>query len=430
MKKILCLLLALLMLMLVSCQASTDDGADKSTAESVPEKATPWSELKTLLGNVDPMVEMPTAFKTYSELSASSSGSGTYAMSMTMMGNTQASGAGFSMDGSLMKVETTVDLDGLSIPVITWMDGAESYIQYPTLYPDVVFPSEEDASSATGSAPTFGSLDISALPQQMISMLEEVATPDKDMTVAEADGMLTYTLLMDAEAGDKLFDELEKLLSGIDTSSLMGNAGDILGQTGSEGTTEEEEIVFDSAVFTVVTDQNVTLNYCLQKLQGETVVESIRLDTLASETNILYAMEKKVGETVETAMTVDVTESAITIKGTTNSDASTKLVVDIAFTAVSDTALSLSGTMNIDMVQGTTSLSIPVTLDGAISVTGGAMDMDLNMSMKVMGFDAKVVLSYDMTFSDITLELPPVGEFDQNDFYEKLAETYPEYFAS
>lgn len=439
MKKTLCILLALLMLALTACQTTPDAGNDKSKGDaesSVTAPPTPWSELKALLESFDPMVAMPDAFQNMMVMSEDISGTGTYSVAMSMAGlsggDSEIKSGTVTMDGPVVKMEATEDILGVQVPVITWTDGNVSYIQYPTLYPDKVFNSEDIASSSgAGSVPSMSGMDIAALPDQMISILEEVADPHKDMTVSETDGTFTYTLVMDAETGGKLFDKIDAILAESGASDILGSGGDILGQLGGSGeTAEKEEVSFDSAVFTVTTDKFATLNYSLQKLQGDTTVESIRLDTLATETSLTYTIEKKTGDTVDMALTVAVSETAVTLKGEITADAATKVKIDLTVTCTEETTIALDGTLNVEMSQGGLSLSIPLDISGTVSVTDEKMTMDIGVTMEMMGMGMNAEMNYDITFGDITLEIPfdedDVMEYDPEAFAEKLLEVYPE----
>ena len=204
-----------------------------------------------------------------------------------------------------------------------------------------------------------------------------------------------------------------------------------MGQLGGSGeTAEKEEVAFDSAVFTVTTDKFATLNYSLQKLQGDTAVESIRLDTLATETSLTYTIEKKTGDTVDMALTVAVSETAVTMKGEITADAATKVKIDLTVTCIEETTIALDGTLNVEMSQGGLSLSIPLDISGTVSVTDEKMTMDIDVTMEMMGMGMNAEMNYDITFGDITLEIPfdedDVMEYDPEAFAEKLLEVYPE----
>ena len=438
MKKTLCLLLALLMLLLTACQTTPEAGSDKSQkTESEPVKETPWSELKTLLENVDPMLEMAPIFQKMMGMSNSISGSGTFSMvaqmpAITEQANQEMNGT-ITIDGSKTKMEYTQDLMGVALPVINWINGDASYIQYPSLYPDKVFNAQEVSSSSpmgVASSPIVGmGVELSALSKQLISILEEVASPEKDMTVTESDGVFTYTLAMDAETGKVLFAEFDAVLESIGLSGLL-NIGDLLGQLGgTEGTDKKEEITFDSAVFTVTTDKIETLDYCLQKLQGKAVVESLLLNTLATENSMTYKVEKKTGETVDLDLSVTTTESGMTMKGKINAEGSA-IDLDLTITAASETAMTIEGTLTINMSQGGLSLAIPLTISGTVSLTDEKLELQLGIGMDMMGMSMNIEMAYDITLGDVELEFPfgeeDVLPFDEEDFYNRLLEVYPE----
>ncbi len=438
MKKILCMLLAFTMLvltaMLSACETAAPADKTTSTASSeAPKVATPWSQLKTLIGEMNQGLEsqpiLDSLFATTSDIYGTGSVNLSANASLQGMDESQEMSGTFTLAGNTMKMETVADMFGAEIPMVYWQDGDASYIQYPTLYSDKVFDANDLSDSSVSPSTGMGfPVAFGDLGDKLLKAFEELAAPDEFMTVSEQDGVKTFTLTLGAKQAQKLFDRIEAILEEIGLMDMLEGENNIMDQLSTDSS---DDSPFDTAVFTVTTDSETYINYQLQTFLAAEVVESLLITVQSEDSSIIYTIESKSDDTTQLSLTFAIADDKITLQGEIPMEQGT-LKLELNLTVESETKINIDGTLTISMAQGGLSIAIPLTIQGHFLEDDKTMEFKFNLGMNFMGMSMDINMGYTITLCDVTLEIPftedDVIKFDEEDFYDKLMEAYPDLF--
>ncbi len=431
MKRTFSMLLVFTLLLLTACQTTP---ATPSGDESVPAPDTPWKQLQALSEELAATYDSiaPILFP---EFSASvKEGTGTISMTVSQGEGMEAESTSIrgdmTMKDGISKTEMAYVLDGVSIAIVNWSKDGKEYIQYPDMYPDGVFRAEDMETNYLTpplDLPDFsdeGDGGISA--DSFMSVIEELADPEKNMIVTEKDGNPVFSLVLEGESAAELWAEIDKTMG--ETLGMVGGDDGLLGEL-SAG--DDGEVNYNKAVLTVTTDGKTFQKFLLEGFDGETLKDSISFDSNAGETSVTCKILRKQDDLTTMEMIITATQDRTTIKGNIPSEGA-EMEIDLTVTKEANATIA-EGKLTVNMEMEGFSFSIPLNLSMSVTTEGNTTDLVLVMEMSMMGVTARYDVQMSVTEETVDLTFPyddKILDYNGEEFYEKMEETYPDLFYS
>lgn len=434
MKKTLSLLLVFTLLLLTACQDASDTSSDTSSKEESALPSTPWEQLQTLSDELSAIYESiaPTVVLDFAHVDLKE-GTGTLSYSMSDGSGDASLGESMSFEGTVTidenttKTEVDYNMGGVIIPIVAWNHQGKEYTQYPEMYPDGVFRTEDLGDSAfLPSIDFFGWEDEESSDESFNDLILEHADPNKNMTVTEKDGNKIFSLTLEGEQAAKFWAELDKSLD--EMFGALNGEGSIMGEL---STASEEERKYSKAVLTVTTDGKTFQKYLLEGFDGETLVDCLTIDSSAGKDAVNYSVSRKEESITTLELAVTATEESTTMKGELPGE-ETAVKMDLTFTTL-ENGVTAAGSITMTQDMGGFTFSIPMEMEFSVTEENGTANLSLSMEMNVMEMSMVMEIAMSVTPSDVTLEFPyenAILAYDEEEFYTKLMETYPQIFGS
>ena len=425
MKKTLSLLLVFTLLLLTACQDASDTSSDTSSKEESALPSTPWEQLQTLSDELSAIYESIAPTVVLDSVSMDmKEGTGTLSYSMSdgsgdaFLGESMSFEGTVTIDENTKKTEVDYNMGGVIIPIVAWNHQGKEYTQYPEMYPDGVFRTEDLGDAAIlPSIDFFGGDNGGSFDESFTDLILEHADPNKNMTVTEKDGNKIFSLTLEGEQAAKLWAELDKSLD--EMFGALNGENSIMGEL---STASEEERKYTKAVLTVTTDGKTFQKCLLEGFDGETLVDCLTIDSSAGKEAVNYSVSRKEESVTTLELAIIATEESTTMKGALPGE-ETSVKMDLTFTTL-ENGVTAAGSITMTQDMGGFSFSIPMELELSVTEENGTVNLSLSMVME---------MAMSVTPSDVTLDFPyenAILTYDEEEFYTKLMETYPQIFGS
>lgn len=432
MKKTLSLLLVFTLLLLTACQPASDTPSDTSSKEESTLPPTPWEQLQTLSDELSAAYESvaPTLFLNSVSMDMKE-GTGTLSYSMSGGSEDPSLGESMSFEGTVTidenttKTEVDYSMGGVIIPIVAWNHEGKEYTQYPEMYPDGVFRTEDLGDAAIlPSIDFFSGNDGGSSDESFTDLILEHADPNKNMTVTEKDGNKIFSLTLEGKQAAKLWTEVDMSLN--EMFGALNGEDSIMGEL---STASEGERKYTKAVLTVTTDGKTFQKCLLEGFDGETLVDCLTIDSSAGKDAVNYSVSRKEEGVTTLELTITATDASTTMKGELPGE-ETSVKMELTFTP-QENGVTAAGSITMTQDMGGFSFSIPMELELTVSEENGTTDVSLSLEMNVMEMSMVLEMAMSVTPSDVTLDFPyenAVLTYDEEEFYTKMMETYPDLF--
>lgn len=430
MKRTLSLLLVFTLLALTACQPTPATPSEEESSLTPP---TPWEQMQAISEDLSAAYDSiaPILFPDTASLSVEE-GTGTVSITVSqgedMGGESMSVRGDMTMKDSLSKTEMAYVMDGVSIAIVNWKKDCNEYVQYPDMYPDGVFRAEDLEDSylmPSLTLPDFSDGSSSGVsPDTFMGIIEEIADPDKNMTVTEKDGNKIFSIVLEGESAANLWTKINESLD--ESLGMVGGEDGLLGEL-SAG--DEGEVTYNKAVFTVTTDSKTFQKILLEGFDGETLKDSISFDSTAGESAVTYKFLRKQGELTTMEMILTATKENTAIKGNIPTEGA-EMEIDLTVTKEGN-SINAEGKLTVNMDMEGFSFALPMDISLSVATEGDTTDLVLVMEMNMMGVTARYDVAMSVTAGEVDLTFPYDGKiltYDEDDFYAKMEETYPDLF--